>query len=621
MFESNRLCYGHIISFSPPDDHDSFVFCDGFISNKTVLKNFKTASQNSKFLDCLFQIYPSFLNSGKKAALGLKEELKKQEISEQKKREKIQDTLEKVSHEYKFNQDTFEKLRDTPISFDTPVQLLHVTSNKFLACNFKEEANYEKENFKLELTEYPSEYTFLKFLPVYTYQKRNDGVIYLHDTVYLVWASQYLNKMPFIHISSDFAKFKGKPKNDKILELEISDKKQAKIDQVVEKKQLEKSPRNDTDQPIITEQSDNELNEDDNFEREIPGIIGKPSKMKVVDFKDQNEKPLEMKPQASSMKVKKSIAALAKQKIEKSVGFKSGKNVLALTSSQQSDLKDTLHAQDSFDLINPGPKKEINVSLDSKSLWKINLIRANITDKNILCYGDIVWMNYSEKNSTLIAKSIESAKFLSRYQVGFVNSVFSEQQLQNFQGDTNGMWMIESEDYRRGGTVEWGTPLRLKHLISGRYLSVSDDFGPEDHQPEFSSPNLFEMVETPKRQSLFEFTILPTTISKANPQYIKSVPKDAFMKLRHSPSKYWMKFNHERGIVQSQDTLKKGEDVNTNTGLTASAGDEIAFKIFKANENEIWETNFLISCKPFLIAMLNYLRTFTEQNVSFRFFF
>jgi len=88
------------------------------------------------------------------------------------------------------------------------------------------------------------------------------------------------------------------------------------------------------------------------------------------------------------------------------------------------------------------------------------------------------------------------------------------------------------------------------------------------------------------------------------------------MKLKHCSTKHWIKFNHERGgsseVNKGND--KKTEDINTNTELIPIAGDETAFKIFKANETEIWETNFLISSKPFLFSMLHYLRVFIDQH-------
>lgn len=57
--------------------------------------------------------------------------------------------------EYKINIENTDKTKNQPISFTQAVQFLHIASNKFLACNYIE-ADQEKENFKLELNEFPS---------------------------------------------------------------------------------------------------------------------------------------------------------------------------------------------------------------------------------------------------------------------------------------------------------------------------------------------------------------------------------------------------------------------------------------------------------------------------------
>ena len=35
------------------------------------------------------------------------------------------------------------------------------------------------------------------------------------------------------------------------------------------------------------------------------------------------------------------------------------------------------------------------------------------------------------------------------------------------------MWLIENDgDFKTGGFVEWNKPYKLKHFITGKYLSV-----------------------------------------------------------------------------------------------------------------------------------------------------
>ena len=41
-----------------------------------------------------------------------------------------------------------------------------------------------------------------------------------------------------------------------------------------------------------------------------------------------------------------------------------------------------------------------------------------------------------------------------------------------FTGNSNGLFMVESEDMMKGGMVEWNGSYRLKHLSTGMYLAV-----------------------------------------------------------------------------------------------------------------------------------------------------
>lgn len=67
------------------------------------------------------------------------------------------------------NIETSQKLKDVPLAFNKSIQFLHIATNRFLACNFNE-AETERENFKLELNEFPSDKTAFQLLPAFTHQ-------------------------------------------------------------------------------------------------------------------------------------------------------------------------------------------------------------------------------------------------------------------------------------------------------------------------------------------------------------------------------------------------------------------------------------------------------------------
>eukprot|EP00828_Plagiopyla_frontata_P003780 TRINITY_DN11239_c0_g1_i3.p1 TRINITY_DN11239_c0_g1~~TRINITY_DN11239_c0_g1_i3.p1 ORF type:complete len:181 (-),score=25.27 TRINITY_DN11239_c0_g1_i3:416-958(-) len=170
-----------------------------------IIKQFRDElTSQTKYTGSLFQIYPSFQNTHKMVAQRLVAKNKNDSNEDKTNQKIVNDDIKKMQEslffEYKFNQETFDKLRGNPIVYDTPIQFLHLQSNTFLGCQY-EEANVEKHNFQLKLMEFPSQNTFFKLLAVYTHQKRTDKIVYLDDTVLIVCATQYLNKQPFMHLS------------------------------------------------------------------------------------------------------------------------------------------------------------------------------------------------------------------------------------------------------------------------------------------------------------------------------------------------------------------------------------------------------------------------------------
>lgn len=67
------------------------------------------------------------------------------------------------------NIETAQKLKDVPLSFNSGIQFLHIATNKFLTCNYTE-AEQEKENFRLELMEFPSSRSCFRLLPAFQHQ-------------------------------------------------------------------------------------------------------------------------------------------------------------------------------------------------------------------------------------------------------------------------------------------------------------------------------------------------------------------------------------------------------------------------------------------------------------------
>lgn len=71
------------------------------------------------------------------------------------------------------------------------------------------EAEAEKENFRLELNEYPSDSTSFRLLPAYQHQARSDGLVYAEEPVYIVMDKIYLGMKPYLHAGAETKQYQN----------------------------------------------------------------------------------------------------------------------------------------------------------------------------------------------------------------------------------------------------------------------------------------------------------------------------------------------------------------------------------------------------------------------------
>ena len=194
----SSLAYGDIILINSPFSDDMMIFTDGVVKSQLYLEYFGTGSRKGSFQRSLFQIYPSFLNTHKNEALNISKGDDAITTNIQRRKERVHDLKEKLTFEYKFNLEHFQKVKQTPVFYGSSIQFLHIASNKLLACHFVE-AEVEKENYLLELVDVPCEATNFKIMPSYKHQKENEGYIYYKDLVFIACTSNFVNKVPYLH--------------------------------------------------------------------------------------------------------------------------------------------------------------------------------------------------------------------------------------------------------------------------------------------------------------------------------------------------------------------------------------------------------------------------------------
>lgn len=485
------LTFGSIISLSSIDSSDSFIHVDGFIKDKVLVKRFDTTDSKLMYSKCLFQIYPTFINTYKKEALALQEAVDVSRKPKAIKRVEIINSLqEKIATEFSFNLETFKKVTGQPILFGQPVQLLHVTSNKFLACR-NTEADIEKENYKISLNEFSSDATVFKFFPCYKHQKESEGIIYIDDHIFITTTNVVLNKVSYIHLS--------KPTNVKI---------------------------------------------------------------KKAELKEENQ-------------------------------------VLGLQANEVTKSR---------------PKIEVNSSLESQTKLKMNFYSIYQPETiSFLECGDIVWLNHSELDATLVCTTQFKDNFF-KHKIEFDVSQTTDN-FKQFLGNTNGMWIIEDSVYHKGGLVRWDHSYRFKHLSSGLYLGVSSVKKKGDRH----SSSKITLENEANEENLF--VLLPVSTGSASKNASNNnkhfVTKGTFVLIMHKKTGLVIQGAFNRSEVKRKSGADNMEDnmfmSDTKPCLIkhGAGSEEAALKIIKANYNEVWETYFLISCFPLLRS---FLETITSLN-------
>jgi len=515
-----------------PSNDDLMIFSDGMVKSQVYLKDFEQKPGKKSFYSSLFQIYPSFTNKYKNEALDLKEDQEdpnqdpqlrgklgnSETIAKPKSKtiplstqERIFDLKKELTSEYKANLEHFEKVRNTSVSYDTSIQFLHLASNKFLAYRFVG-AELEKENYRLELVDVPSEATTFKILPSYKHQREHEGYIYYRDLVYIVSAQQFLNKTAYMRCSYQ----------EPIQHKKSYETQKSLMSPVAQYNQNSPSPKN-----------------------------GQTYRMESL-----------LTPK-NTVRQDSLMTALAKKqsalKNALTVDFGDGKG-------GRDSARESTNAKEK--------KKEVNMSLSSLTRWRINVFSTEDVNDNFLSYGEIIWANHAEENASMIAR-----KEKNEFEVDFIKTVASDN-LQQYSGNTNGMWIIENENYRKGGFVKLDDRFRLKHFSSGQYLSLT--YRPEKKRYELK----LDPPTSKTENSLFKFVILSTAMSEHSGKYYNYISKEAFTRIQTAAGDLWLH-------------VEKAGDKMEAFFLEYPLDDDI-FKLVKANTNEVWETRFLISCFPIL---------------------
>ncbi|CAG9321846.1 unnamed protein product [Blepharisma stoltei] len=186
------LHYGSLINLKTLDNY--YIYSQGFIETTPFLQPFTEIESN--FIGAVFRIIPQCQYSTQKEILRYISDANG--IVQAEKLERLEDSLD---GEIKTNTHTYNTFKGEAIKYGSLVQLEHIHSHRFLALQSKTSAESEKENFRLTLEDFGSEYSHFRIEPSYKYQKEGSGLVRLKDKVLFELMVPELNRAAYLHAS------------------------------------------------------------------------------------------------------------------------------------------------------------------------------------------------------------------------------------------------------------------------------------------------------------------------------------------------------------------------------------------------------------------------------------
>lgn len=190
--QSQFLHYGSLITVRTIENF--YICSQGFIDNNLYLQD--GLGNTISFTGAVFRIIPQTMNSTQKEILRYISDSSGALNSE--KLDRLEDSLD---GEIKTNIHTYNNFKGEAIKYGSLVQLEHIQSHRFLTLISRESAEIEKENLKLSLEDYTSEYSHFRIEPSYKYQKEGSGFVRLEDKVHFEITIPELNRVAFLHSS------------------------------------------------------------------------------------------------------------------------------------------------------------------------------------------------------------------------------------------------------------------------------------------------------------------------------------------------------------------------------------------------------------------------------------
>ncbi|CAG9323264.1 unnamed protein product [Blepharisma stoltei] len=184
------IVYGSLISLKTIDN--CYAYSQGFVDTTIYLQE----ASNISFSEAVFRICPQSIFTTQQEVLRLISEGTGPSVAE-----RVDLLNDSLDDELKTNVHIYSNFKGVPVKYGSLIQLEHVQSHRFVTVHNRQSSNIERQNIKISLEDYPSEFSHFRVEACFKCQKEGKGIVRSGDKVALEFTILDLGRNACLHSS------------------------------------------------------------------------------------------------------------------------------------------------------------------------------------------------------------------------------------------------------------------------------------------------------------------------------------------------------------------------------------------------------------------------------------
>lgn len=186
----DAIVYGSLITLKTLDNY--YAYSQGFIDTTVYLQE----SSHISFSEAVFKIIPQCIFPSQQEVLKVMSETNGPTAID-----RIDSLKDALDDEIKTNMHIYSSFKGMPIKYGSLVQLEHVHSHRFLTVHNRQSANIERQNIKICLEDFGSEFSHFRIEACFKCQKEGQGIVRSNDKVAFEFLIPDIDRNACLHAS------------------------------------------------------------------------------------------------------------------------------------------------------------------------------------------------------------------------------------------------------------------------------------------------------------------------------------------------------------------------------------------------------------------------------------